>query len=449
MRVSVVGLGKLGASMVGAIASRGIPAIGIDINPDTVEKVNRGIAPVDETNLQLFFDNHKLRISATDDYDFAIRESDITFVVVNTPSDDEGSFSLRYAKPACRSIGEALKNKNEYHLVVITSTVLPGSTRYGLLPEIEQASGKKAGVDFGLCYNPEFIALGSVIKDFLNPDMLLIGHFDTKSKQTLMNFYNELFNFKMKGIGKSLLDITVNSMSIENAELTKIALNTYITTKITFANMIADLCEIIPHGDADVVLSAIGSDSRVGGKYLKGGLGYGGPCFPRDNVALQWFAGKMGKRVPIANIVHRFNADIPFQMSYFITVRLNIADKIAVLGISYKPFSPVVEESQGLALVEKLMTKGYKVVGMDPMDVGVPGIKKFDVGALKDFNVIIVANPDPAFAKISDGDIEDGTRVFDFWRLANLSKMKHINYIPYGKAKSHEFNEHTIRKLWE
>src|SRR5437868_6642130 len=182
---SIVGLGKLGASMAAAIASRGGRVIGVDINRDAVRAINEGRAPVQETGLaELIAANHD-RLRATDSHREAIHASDVTFVIVPTPSDESGAFSLQYAAWAFGEIGAALAEKNGYHLVVLTSTVLPGATRHGLLPILEERSGKRCGADFGLCYSPEFIALGSVIRDFLNPDFTLVGEFDDRSGRTL------------------------------------------------------------------------------------------------------------------------------------------------------------------------------------------------------------------------------------------------------------------------
>src|SRR5712692_1872349 len=177
-RFSVVGLGKLGASMAAAIASRGHEVIGVDVNRKSVDAVNAGRAPVQETGLDTLIEENRHRLTATMSHEDAIRNSELTFVIVPTPSDDRGAFSLQYAAYALREIGRALVHKKDRHTVVLTSTVLPGATRHGLVPILERHSGKSAGKDFGVCYSPEFIALGSVIRDFLNPDFLLIGELD-------------------------------------------------------------------------------------------------------------------------------------------------------------------------------------------------------------------------------------------------------------------------------
>src|SRR5439155_4323074 len=189
---SIVGLGKLGASMAAAIASRGYRVIGVDVDHDAVEALNAGRAPVQETGLEDLIAANRARVCATTSHREAILESDVTFVIVPTPSDESGAFSLQHASSAFDQIGAALADKKGYHLVVLTSTVLPGSTRHGLLPILEQRSGKVCGRDFGVCYGPEFIALGSVIHDFLHPDFTLIGEFDARAGDRLAAAYAEI-----------------------------------------------------------------------------------------------------------------------------------------------------------------------------------------------------------------------------------------------------------------
>ena len=206
---SVIGLGKLGASMAACFAGADIKTIGVDINPASVEAVNAGLAPVEETGLAQYIAENKQNLSATLSYDDAVAATDATFVIVPTPSEAHGGFSLAYAKEAFAKIGRALAKKDGYHIVVMTSTVLPGGTEFGLLPILEQESGKKCGPDFGLCYSPEFIALGSVIKDFLSPDFVLIGEVDDRSGAALEAFYQQV----------CINNPPAARMSIANAEL--------------------------------------------------------------------------------------------------------------------------------------------------------------------------------------------------------------------------------------
>ena len=265
-KYSVIGLGKLGGSMAAAIASRGFEVIGTDVNENVVKLVNDGHAPAPETGLEELVAANRERLRATTSHEEAVHGSDVSFVIVPTPSNDEGAFSIQYATWAFREIGRALKTKKGYHNIVLTSTVLPGATRYGLLPILEKESGKKCGPDFGLCYTPEFIALGSIIRDFLNPDLTLLGQFDDKCGEQLEACFKEILENPPP----------CQRMTLENAELTKIAVNTFVTTKITFANMLAEICETIPGGNIDVISAALGQDKRIGRSYLTGALGYGG-----------------------------------------------------------------------------------------------------------------------------------------------------------------------------
>ncbi len=450
-RYSVVGLGKLGASMAAAIASRGFYVIGVDVSHRSVELVNAGHAPVQETDLEETIAANRERLRATLSHREAILNSDVTFVVVPTPSDDRGAFSLQYAAWAFREIGRALKEKTDYHNVVLTSTVLPGSTRYGLLPILEQESGKRCGPDFGLCYSPEFIALGSVIRDFLNPDFVLIGEFDERCGSQLEACYAQIMQNNPPCV----------RMSLENAELTKIAVNTFVTMKITFANMLADLCERIPGGDVDVVTHALGLDKRIGPKYLKGALGYGGPCFPRDNVALGVIAQALGTRAELAEATDRVNRALPERIMERLRTFIRKGTTVAVLGLAYKPYSHVIEESQGIALAWALFRAGARVVAYDPL-AGEAARNEFRgqilvldslADCLAQAEVVLITTPYPAFQALEAADFgNQGTpvTVIDFWRILDrkLAGQPHIRYIPIGRCIDDEATAEFLARLW-
>jgi UDPglucose 6-dehydrogenase len=434
-RYSIAGLGKLGASMAAAIAGRGFEVVGIDINREVVEAVNAGLAPVSETGLASAIEVNRTRLRATLQHGEAIPDTNVTFVVVPTPSDSTGLFSLQYASYAFREIGRALARKNDYHLVVLTSTVTPGSTRQVLLPELESVSGKKCGRDFGLCYSPEFIALGSVIHDFLNPDFTLVGQFDERSGTFLEKCYSQIIEN----------GAPCKRMSLENAELAKLAVNTFVTTKIAYANMLAELCELIPDGDIDVVSDAIGADSRIGRRYLTGGLGYGGPCFPRDNVALSAYARRGGvgadlavttdlmNRSPVRWLVERVRAVAPPNST------------VAILGLAYKPHSHVVERSQGIEAALAVASFGLRVVCYDPLArTSARGELKDKAmvldsmsACLDEADVVVIANPDPEFEKLTSNDFPRRSppiHVIDCWRLlrSKLGKSDHVSYSALG-----------------
>ncbi|MDD4899746.1 MAG: nucleotide sugar dehydrogenase, partial [Candidatus Omnitrophica bacterium] len=332
-RVSVIGLGKLGACMLAGIASKGVKVIGVDNDAARVKIVNQGHAPLFEPRLEQFFRRYKKKISASTDYYTAVLNSDISFIVVPTPSLANGEFSLSFVAKAAKELGKALAQKQSYHTVVLTSTVLPGTMDNCVKPLLERFSGKKCAKDFGLCYNPEFIALGTVIKNFLNPDFVLIGESDKNSGFLLEKFYRNICENKP----------AIARMDFINAELTKISVNSFVTTKITFANMLSFMAQKLPGGNVDVVTKALGYDSRIGSRYLKGGLGFGGPCFPRDNSALSAVAGKLGIGATIPKATDKFNRQVILSVFKLIAAKAEKSDSIGILGLSYKPLSNVIE----------------------------------------------------------------------------------------------------------
>lgn len=437
IRFSIVGLGKLGASMAAAIAGRGFDVIGVDVNAPVVDAINAGQAPVPETGLDRAISENRRRLSATMLHAEAIARTDVTFVVVPTPTDHTGVFSLQYASYACREIGRALKAKDAYHLVVVTSTVVPGSTRQVLIPELETASGKQCGRDFGVCYSPEFIALGSVIANFLNPDFTLIGECDRRSGAILEDCYARIVENAAP----------CKRMSLENAELAKLAVNTFVTTKIAYANMLAELCEALPGGDVDVVSDALGADRRIGRRYLTGGLGFGGPCFPRDNVALSSFGRGIGVATAIAATTDAANRVPVRRLVALVRAAAKRHSTVAVLGLSYKPHSHVIERSQGLEAALAIAEAGLRVVCYDPL-AQLPARDALkdkalvldSVGAcLRQADIVVIANADPEFARLSVADFprrDPPIQVIDCWRLLRdvLGGASNVAYRALGLA---------------
>jgi len=450
-KVSIIGLGKLGASMLAGMASRGLDVIGVDVNPHAVDAVNAGREPVQETGLGEMIAAHKTHIRATLSAEEAVLGSDISFVIVPTPSDERGAFSLQYARYAFKSLGQALKKKSGYHVIVLTSTVLPGATRHGLLPILEQESGKKCGPDFGLCYNPEFIALGSVIRDFLNPDFYLLGEFDRRSGDALESVHHRV----------SQNAAPVKRMSLENAELAKIAVNSYVTLKISYANLLAEFCEKIPGGDVDVVSDALGMDKRIGRKYLTGGFGFGGPCFPRDNVALNFMGAQLGVDSRLLKTNDDYNRGLSKRYVEKLQPHLPKGANVAVLGLAYKPLSHVIEESPGVYLCRALSEAGYRVVGHDNLAApyAEQALKMHALAtdsldaALKDADVILVTTTDKTYTALPAERFLGGrasVTVVDFWRaLPHLANDARIRYVPIGRCNDDSPAAQTISQLWQ
>jgi UDPglucose 6-dehydrogenase len=422
MRISVVGLGKLGSPMCAVFASVGHAVIGVDLDQAKVDAVNNHHAPVNEPGLEELIQSFGSNLQATTDVKYAIENSDITFIVVLTPSQENGFFSLKYVLPVCRNIAQVLATKDEYHTVVVTSTVMPGHTAE-ITNELEQTSGKKAGVDFGVCYSPEFIALGSVVNDMRTPDMILIGTDHPRSGDILEEICRS-------AVSSSPVIKRVHPVE---AELAKISINTFVTTKIAYANMIADFCEKFSGADVDVVTSAIGSDSRIGRKYLKGGISFGGPCFPRDNVALKALGESLGLDVALPREVHNSNERRVARLVDWVVTNF-VGQKVAILGITYKPNSEVIEESAGWKIMTALLNKQTEISAYDPVFS-----KPFPAGVQRisdlqniEAEVVLVMLPYSEVANL-DADVFSGCVVVDCWRiLPHLAGQSGLRYIPVG-----------------
>jgi UDPglucose 6-dehydrogenase len=297
MRISVIGLGKLGSPLAAVLASKGHDVIGVDTDAERVRMLASGKAPVQEPHLQELIEAGKERLTATVSYDDAVLASNLSFVVVPAPAGENGLFTNRNVVAATRAIGDSLRKKAVYHVVNVVTTVMPGSTAGEIKQALEKSSGRRAGDGLGLCYNPEFIALGSVVHDMLNPDFILLGESDSKAGDMVESLYRTVCNNQPP----------VRRMNLINAEIAKLSLNTYLTTKISYANMLAEMCERLPGADVDVVTSAIGLDTRIGGKNLQGATAYGGPCFPRDSIAFATLARTIGTRADLAEATERLN----------------------------------------------------------------------------------------------------------------------------------------------
>ena len=354
--ISVIGLGKLGSPLAASFAARGFRVTGVDLDKQKVDAINRGLPPVHEPGLEELIRESEGRLSATQNAETAVMDSEATFIVVDTPSEPGGGFSLRYVLPTVEAIGKALHTKAGFHLVVLTSTVMPGSTGGEVRASLERTSGKICGEDFGLCYSPEFIALGSVIRDFYFPDFLLIGESHPRAGEMLA----EIYQHTCKNTP------FVARMNFINAEITKLAVNTYLTTKISYANMIARLCEKLPEADASVVTSTLGLDTRIGPRYLKGAVSYGGPCFPRDNRALAALAARVGASSGLPEATDLFNRAQIKSVAGIVKSYCSGDGAIGILGLTYKPDTDVVEEAFGLLLANELSSANLPVIVYDP-----------------------------------------------------------------------------------
>ncbi len=430
--ISVVGLGKLGLSLAAVLADSGFVVRGVELDKAKVDSINKGRSPIYEPGLDELVKKASKRLFASSKFSGQIAPTQVTFVVVPTPSEESGAFSTKLVENAMKSVGEELKGKKEYHLVVLTSTVGPGSMDGAVVPTLEKASGKKLGDALGLCYNPEFIALGDVIRGLREPDFILIGESDKMAGDLLVSVQRR---------------ICKNSPSFErmefvNAELAKIAVNSYVTMKMSFANTLAEIAENLPRGNVDRITTAVGRDKRIGGTYLKGATGYGGTCFPRDNVAFAHYAKKVGAQALIAEATHNVNLGQPERLVALIKRRgFSKKTRIGVLGLSFKPNTNIVEQSQALMLSDRLARGGYRVTVFDPAALeSARAVLKDSVGyarsaveLVKDNDLIVLATPWPEFGDLP-ANLFRGKSVFDSWRFFGEDVRRKSKYSSIGTA---------------
>jgi len=435
-KLSVIGLGKLGACMAACFASKGFETIGIDINKEIVDAINDGKAPLAEPRLQELITASGNKLRGTQDFEEAIHQSDISFLVTPTPSKPDGNFSDKYLSLSLEPLATALKKSNKrYHLFVIASTVSPGTTEESLIPLIEKFSGRKLNEGVGVCYCPEFMALGSVINDFLNPDLVLIGESDKSAGDQLAKLYKAVCENRPY----------IARMSIISAEITKISLNSYITMKIGFANTLANICERILGTDIDAITKALGTDKRISPYYLKGGPAYGGPCFPRDNRAFVAFAKKCGYEAKLAKTADEVNE---YQREHLLNLVLKQVSeahdkRVSILGLAYKANTPVIEESAAINIINELTKKDVDITVYDPLALKNARATFRDrinyASSVRDClsrsALCVITTPWDEFKTIDHTIIvHDPTTIIDCWRMLDPRKLgKKVKYIAIGR----------------
>ncbi len=355
MRISVVGLGYVGAVCSACFANEGHEVIGMDIDAVKVDLINQGKAPIVEKDLEDYISRNvkARRLRATTDLKEAIDNSDITIISVGTPSKPNGDIDLKYIKEAAKAIGEKLKEKDAFHIVSMRSTVLPGTGKNVVIPIIEEISGKKAGVDFGYVSNPEFLREGTAIWDFYNPPKTVVGATDERSYKT----FRELYSF---------LKAPYFEVEIEVAEMIKYADNSWHATKVTFANEIGMICKKLGI-DSHKVMDVFCADTKlnISTYYLKPGFAFGGSCLPKDVRAITYKAKSLDENTPLLNSLMPSN-EYQIKRVYNEFIKPLKSRKIAVLGLSFKPNTDDLRESPVLELTELLIGKGYKVSIYDP-----------------------------------------------------------------------------------
>jgi GDP-mannose 6-dehydrogenase len=422
LRISVFGLGYVGTVSAGCLADDGHQVLGVDPVPTKVDLINRGQSPIIETEIgDIIAATAKAgRLRATSDPGQGIRDTELSFVCVGTPSQTNGNLDLRYIRRICEQIGEALKGKSARHTVVIRSTILPGTMHKMVIPTLEEFSGKKAGIDFGVCNNPEFLREGSAVKDFRHPPKTVIGELDRASGDILATLYEKL-------------DAPLIRTNLESAEMVKYVDNSWHALKIGFANEIGNLCKSLGL-DAYEVMNIFCQDRKlnISPAYLLPGFAFGGSCLPKDLRALSYQAKMHDLQLPILTSILPSNEIQIARGVQLITEKGHT--RVGILGFSFKAGTDDLRESPLIEVIERLIGKGYdlriydknvniaSLVGANRDFIlnRIPHISKLMVGdinaVLDHAQTVVIGNRDPDFGAVPDR-LHEGQFLVDFVRI--------------------------------
>jgi GDP-mannose 6-dehydrogenase len=432
LRISIFGLGYVGTVSAGCLADDGHEVVGVDPVPTKVDLINRGQSPIIETDIGdiIAAAAKEGRLRATSDPSQGIRETELSFVCVGTPSQANGNLDLRYIRRICEQIGEAIKSKSVRHTVVIRSTILPGTMHKMVIPTLEEFSGKKAGIDFGVCNNPEFLREGSAVKDFRHPPKTVIGELDQASGDILAALYKKL-------------DAPLIRTNLESAEMVKYVDNSWHALKIGFANEIGNLCKSLGL-DAHVVMNIFCQDRKlnISPAYLLPGFAFGGSCLPKDLRALSYQAKLQDLQLPILTSILPSNEIQITRGVQLITEKGHRS--VGILGFSFKAGTDDLRESPLIEVIERLIGKGYdlriydKNVNIASLNGAnrdfilnrIPHISKLMVGdisaVLDHAKTVVIGNKDPDFKAVPER-LREGQFLVDFVRVVE-GGSKNGNY---------------------
>ncbi|MFC7132477.1 MULTISPECIES: UDP-glucose 6-dehydrogenase AglM [Salinibaculum] len=419
MDVSIIGSGYVGTTVAACFADLGHDVVNVDIDESVVRAINDGDAPIHEPGLDDLVAAHggdDLR--ATSDYD-AIRETDVTLLALPTPSHDDGSIDLAAMKAGAEAVGEALAGKDGYHLVVVKSTVVPSTTDGTLAPLIADASGKVEGKDFDVAVNPEFLREGSAVEDFREPDKIVLGTTGSeRALERLRTLYAPITDAQ---------DAAVVETGRSEAEMIKYANNAFLAAKVSLINDLGNICK--EYGvDAYEVADAIGLDDRIGERFLRSGVGWGGSCFPKDVDALRAAARDVGYEPLMLDAAVEVNDRQPERLLALLDDHVDVAgERVAVLGLSFKPGTDDVRNSRAIPVIERLQERSATVVAYDPVAAGemrehFPDIEYADsaADALAGAHGAVVVTDwdefaalDGEFDAMADPVVVDGRRIVD------------------------------------
>jgi UDPglucose 6-dehydrogenase len=438
-KISFLGMGYVGLCTAVCFANKGFKTTVSTKDLEKIKMVKKGIPPFYEPQLEESLKKaiKTKNLTAVVGRKQAILETDISFITVGTPSQPDGSVDLRFVEEASKEIGEALKEKEEAHLIVVKSTVPPGTTENLVKKNIEKQSRKTCGKYFQLCFNPEFLREGNAIYDTLNPDYIVIGEHDKKSGDTLEQLYKQFH-------GKNTPPIV--RTNLPTAELVKYANNTFLATKISFINTFANVCEKIPGADITKIAETIGKDHRINPHFLNAGLGWGGSCFPKDLKAFIAYSKKLGYKPNLVQATQMANEDqIKFAVQKVKNELKTLkGKKIAILGLAFKPDTDDMREARSVKIINQLLKQGAKVTTYDPMATssakkilkGRVNYASSAIGCLKNADCAILVTEWGEFKKLKPEDFAQNMRkpiLIDGRRIYKPEKFsKKLRYVAIG-----------------
>ncbi len=439
--VSVVGLGYVGLCTAVCLSSRGFKVYGIDVDAKRLELVRRGTPPIHEEGLvpRLRAALRRKSLHCTSDLITGISRTDVTFIAVGTPSKPDGSIDLGYVRSASSDVGSAIREKAQYHVVALKSTVIPGTTEELVKPILEEKSGKVCGKGFGLTVNPEFLREGSAVWDTFNPDAIVIGSVDPTSSRVLRILYKKFY--------RRVPRIMLTTPS--NAEMIKYSVNAFRAVQLSFLNTVANLCSTVPGADIGDVAKALGEITGADRRYLRAGLGYGGSCLPKDLRAFASHAENRGSSYELLRAAMLVNEMQPLKAVEMAKGLLgNLAGRqVAVLGLAFKANTDDVRESVALKVVAALMREGAQVTAYDPKAVenarrilphGVRYAESMDE-CLNGADCCIVATEWDEFKRLRPGNLKQLMRtpvVVDGRRILDSARFEAEGFVYAGVGKS-------------
>jgi UDPglucose 6-dehydrogenase len=354
MKISIIGTGYVGAVTGTCLAELGHQITFVARDTKKLSLINSGKSPIYEPGLDQLLEKNLHRITTTTDLPDAIRKTELTFICVGTPSNDDGSINLDQIRDVSQTIGKSLASNEGYHTIIVKSTVLPGTSETLVIPILEKESGKTAFVNFGVASNPEFLKEGTAIEDFFYTDRVVIGVNDPKTKEVLERLYQPL-------------NTPIFTTTIRTSEMIKYTSNSFLATKISFANEIGNLCKKMGI-DSYEVFKGVGLDSRINPHFFRSGIGFGGSCFPKDVKALIAHARTLGIEPQILTAVIETNEYQPAKMVDLLKRHMDITGKtIGVLGLAFKPDSDDIRESRAVPIIQALLKERAKIIAFDPV----------------------------------------------------------------------------------